>query len=72
MFGKVGEGAVIGDDLAAVIRFHVGFPLLLRFRQPLVEILKTLLEICRIVRVASLSFPAIPLAIRRPLSGSSQ
>ena len=42
--GKIGKRPVISNDLAAVIRLHLGIPLLLGSRQPLIEVLETLLE----------------------------
>src|ERR1019366_4624460 len=51
MPGEVGPRVVIGDNLAARIRPHLGIPVLLGSRQALVEVLKPLLEIARILGV---------------------
>ena len=72
MLGKVGKRIVIGHDLAPAIRLHLRVPLLLGRGQALVEILKALLEVGGVGGSSSPSLPAMPLAMRRPLSGSSQ
>src|SRR5438445_1241884 len=50
MFGEIGPGAVIGDDLAPSMRFHVGEPLFVGLLEALFERSIALFEISGIAR----------------------
>src|SRR3954451_5913710 len=51
MFSEVRKRAMVRNDLASAIGFHLRVPFLLRLGQPLIEILQTLLEKRAIPRV---------------------